>query len=233
MKKSIKIGDNKFQSKKSALEYYKNILNSYEFEEELNKSDINDVLNLLELHPNPKEKIGKGIKTIKVGRAHYNTKSFELVRFDGTTTFLSYTKRINSPKSKFAKFSKVCRSSIQDDLRQVKQAYFDKYSEKGKVKCQETGEYLTWDELSIDHRQPNTFSVIVDRFIELNNVDVKSVKYIQVSGGPDVFADKSLKENFVQYHKEKANLRIVNKKLNLKRSHQARIKRQDKDLRIE
>jgi hypothetical protein len=48
----------------------------------------------------------------------------------------------------------------------------------------------------------------------------------------DEIADDELKEKFRQYHKDKANLRIVKKNLNLGRSYQARVNRQNKDLRI-
>ncbi len=232
-RKLIKIGEIEFPFKKSALEYYKKILNSYDFGEELNSHDTVDVLNLLELHPRIKEKTGVGIEKVRIGKAKFNTKSFELVRFDGSTTLFSYTKRINSPKSDFTKFTEACREAIQGDLIQVKQRYFDEFSVKGRVKCQETGEPLKWDELNIDHRQPNTFSVIVDRFIELNNLDLKNIKYIPISGGHNEIADENLKADFIQYHKEKANLRIISKRLNMGRSYQARIKRQNKDLRIE
>jgi len=46
------------------------------------------------------------------------------------------------------------------------------------VKCQESGELLSWKELVIDHRQLNTFSVIVDRFIEVfkNNISAVHLK---------------------------------------------------------
>jgi hypothetical protein len=114
----------------------------------------------------------------------------------------------------------------------VKLSYFDKYSKKGKVKCQETGELLKYEELNVDHRQPNTFSVIVDRFVELKNIDLKNIEYLTIDGGPNELADKKLKEDFRQYHKDKANLRIVKKTLNLGRSFQARVNRQKKDLTI-
>lgn len=38
------------------------------------------------------------------------------------------------------------------------------------MKCQETGKLLKWEQLNVDHRQPNTFSIIVDRFVELRNI---------------------------------------------------------------
>jgi len=90
-----------------------------------------------------------------------------------------------------------------------------------------------WVELNIDHRQPNTFSVIVDRFIELHRIDLSYVEYIETIDNVYEFKDYNLSEKFRKYHKEKSNLRLVRKEKNLGRSHQARIKRQKKDLVIE
>lgn len=232
MRKSVKIGGNEFATKKDALTHYKTILNAYEFKEELNTSDFNDIMDLLETHPRVKEKIGVGIDKVRVAKVKYNTKSFELVRTDGSTEFFSYTKRINAPKTSFTKFREVCRQAIQDDLRSVKLEYFEMHSKKGMVKCQESNELAKYGELNVDHRQPNTFSVIVDRFIELNSLDIEKIEYIQVDGGPNELKDKILKQEFRKYHQDKANLRIVKKGLNLVRSFQARVNRQKKDLKI-
>lgn len=232
MRKSFEIGDKLYVSKKDALTHYKRILNSYDFGEILNNEDYLDVIELLETHPKVKEKIGVGIDFIRIAKVKYSTKSFELVRFDNSTEYFSYTKRINSPKTEFTKFREACRQVIQDDLRNVKQSYFDKYSKKGQVKCQESGDLLKWEDLSVDHRQPNTFSVIIDRFIELNNINLNNVKYIQIGGDMDEIEDEELKEKFRKYHSDKANLRIIKKELNIGRSFQARIIRQKKDLII-
>jgi hypothetical protein len=232
LRKAIEIGEKEFASKKEALNYYKAILNSYDFDETLKPNDFYDILDLLVTHPNVIEKIGVGIDKVRVAKLKYDTKSFELVRIDGSTEYFSYTKRINSPKTDFSRFREACRQAIQEDLRNVKISYFDKYSKNGKVKCQETGELLKYEELNVDHRQPNTFSVIVDRFVELRNIDLKNIEYITIDGGPNELADKKLKEDFRQYHKDKANLRIVKKTLNLGRSYQARVNRQKKDLQI-
>ena len=220
-------------TKKAALNHYKSILNSYDFGQSLNDSDFKEILELLETHPRKKEKKGVGIKQIKVAKLKYNTKAFELVRLDDSTEFFSYTKRINSPRTNSTKFGKACRKAIQEDLRSVKQAYFDKHSKNGKVKCQETKELLSWEQLNIDHRQPNTFSVIVDRFIELNKINVEDVEYVEIDGEENELADLELKQKFIEYHREKANLRIIKKDINLGRSYQARIRRQKKDLTID
>jgi len=228
----MQIGDKSYATKKDALNHYKTILNSYDFGETISSQNFSDLLDLLETHPEVTEKVGVGIESIRVAKLKYNTKAFELVRFDGSTEFFSYTKRINAPKNDFTKFREACRQVIQEDLRKVKLEYFEKYSKKGQVKCQETGSLSKYEELNVDHRQPNTFSVIVDRFIELNNIDIQRIEYIPVDGGPNELADEELKTKFKQYHKDKANLRIVKKDLNFGRSFQARVKRQKKDLTI-
>ena len=55
MRKSIEIGDKRFKSKKDALVYFKNILNSYNFGESLNLKDFNEVYELLKKHQRGKE----------------------------------------------------------------------------------------------------------------------------------------------------------------------------------
>ena len=145
----------------------------------------------------------------------------------------SYTKCINGSQSNNTKFSRTCREVIQKDLRDVKQKYFSQNSNKGQVKCQETGELCFWEELVIDHRQPNTFSVIVDRFIEVNRIDIAKIEYIEKIDAVYEFKDSEIANKFREYHKSKANLRIVKKGKNSGRSYQARVKRQKKDLKIE
>ena len=51
-RKSIEIGENIFNTKKEALEFYKQILNSYKSGDELSDEDFELVFNLLKVHPN-------------------------------------------------------------------------------------------------------------------------------------------------------------------------------------
>jgi hypothetical protein len=233
MKKPIIIGDRTFEHKKGALFYYSRILNSYEYGEVLSVSDFTDVMILLRLHEKYEEKIGVGVREIRVDQVRYKTKCFKLIRIDSTHDVFSYTKCINGRHSPSVKFIRTCRDLIQDDLRLVKETYFKAKSKKGKVKCQETGEWCLWEELNIDHRQPNTFSVIVDRFIELNGIDVHKVNYIEIMDAVYAFEDDSLSQSFRDYHHAKANLRLVKKSRNLGRSHQGRLGRQRKDLTVD
>lgn len=233
MKKWEQIGPFKFKYKKDVTAHYKKILNSYDFKEPLNEEDFNDVLNLLKIHPNAQEKIGPGIKKVIVDETRYKTKCFNAIRVDSSCEIFSYIKCINGSLSSLTKFSKTCRDVISEDLRLLKISFFKDNSKKGRVKCQETGELSLWEELNVDHRQPNTFSVIVDRFIELYGINLSVVEYVEIIDNVYSFKDNDLANKFRQYHKEKANLRLVRKDKNLGRSYLARNRRQKKDLKIE
>ncbi len=173
------------------------------------------------------------IVDIKVSKVQFNTKCFEVFYSDLTSQYISYILLVNQPKyNPHGTFSIACRSIIQSDLIQVKQSYFKTNAVNGFVKCQETGQLSKWDDLAVDHRQPNTFSVIVDRFKEVFKIDVASIDYQVNELNVMLFKDETLINNFKNYHKEKANLRIVKKENNLSRTGMARIKRTSKDLQI-
>lgn len=233
MKKQIQIGHLAFDTKKDALAHFKKILNSYDYGQILNDLDYRDVEELIKTHKRAEEKIGVGIKEIRVEKITYNTRCFQFIRNDLSVEFFSYIKCITGSTPPFTKFSKACRDAVKDDIRNVKQQYFNKFSKKSRVKCQETGELCLWSELTVDHRQPNTFSVIVDRFIEVNKLNVSSIEYVDNDTFGSRFKDDDLTEKFRNYHRDKANLRIVISNKNQGRAHQARINRQKKDLKIE
>lgn len=232
MRAPIIIGELEFNSKKDALLYFKIILNSYVFKQKLNQKDFVDVCQLIGIHENATDKKSIGIKEIVIEEVRYKTKCFKIVRTDSTTEIFSYTKCINGSFSQMTKFSRTCRDIVCEDLRLVKLQYFKDNSVNGKVKCQETGELCTWEELNVDHRQPNTFSVIIDRFVEVNHLSIDKIEYDEIMDSVYTFKDGTLSEKFKKYHKEKANLRLVKKDKNLRRSHQGRICRQKKDLTI-
>lgn len=259
MRKQILIGNNVFSTKKQALSYYKAILNSYNFGESLSDKDYSEIFDLIKydesfdeeecedfenvLNEEVQEKIEEEpeneeqedifIEDIKVSKVQFNSKCFEIFLSDASSYYISYLMIIGRPTINFDQiFNRACRSAIQKDMRAVKQEYFDKYSIKGHVKCQETEKLSKWEDLAIDHRQPNTFSVIVDRFKEVNRIDTLEVDYITDESNNLIFKDENLAENFRNYHKEKSNLRIVRNEINLSRTGMARLKRSSKDLTI-
>lgn len=236
----LQIGTKTYPSKNKAIEYYKSILNSYDFGESLCLEHFNDLIDLINYakrltHLSETEiiKTKKTIAHIRVVKYLYNTKCFELVSHKQETLIISYRQLINQNKtSRRSVFNSVCRNLIQSDLTKLKQDYFKKFAVNSKAKCQETNEMHFWDNLVVDHRQPNTFSVIVDRFIEVNQLEVDKIEFLHQENRLPTFADENLNKKFIQYHKDKAQLRIVRKDLNLSRTGMARIKTMKKDLKI-
>ena len=85
----LKIGEREFKFKKDALNYYKEILNSYDFDELLNDDHYNDIIDLLNYditfsdnHPEVAERENEEetdnddyvIENIRIGRVQFNTK---------------------------------------------------------------------------------------------------------------------------------------------------------------
>lgn len=261
MRKPFKVGEKEFKYKKDALAHYRTILNSYDFGQSLKDNDFDDLIDLLNHSYHnyliETENSGKGIienkediekvpkiendnseeevniVDIKVSKVQFSTKCFEIFYSDDTSQHISYILILkNKSRSPENMFNIACRNSIIEDVRLVKQKYFDDNSVKGQVKCQETGQLSKWTELVIDHRQPMTFSVILDRFKEVQHIDLEPIKYISNEQNHIVFEDETLSSKFRDYHKEKAVLRIVRKDCNSGRASMARIKDTAKDLKI-
>jgi hypothetical protein len=260
MRRSFKIGQKEYKFKKDAIAHYRTILNSYNFGQSLSEIDFYELIDLLvygnlniaddiELsEENSVDEVQNDIEIIdnketnenelliediKVSKVQFNTKCFEVFYNDKTSEFISYLMIINNTNYTPEKlFYSACRNSIHNDILSVKRNYFEKNSIQGHVKCQETGILSTWSELVVDHRQPNTFSVIVDRFKEVKSINLDTIEYTSNDQNHIIFQDYNLIENFKQYHKEKASLRIVRKEWNSSRTGMARIKRTTKDLTI-
>jgi hypothetical protein len=179
MNTPIIIRNKVFKFKKNALLYFKEMLNRYDFGDCLTLEDKLDVISLVEENGERLEKTKQGVRDIEILKVQYGNKCFMLVFKNNTNKIFSYVHCINGKLNPRSKFTAVCRNAIQSDLQNIKQQYFDVHSKKGKVKCQETGHLSSWTELNVDHRQPNTFSIIVDRFIELHAIDVEKVTYIK------------------------------------------------------
>lgn len=260
MRKPFKIGQKEYKFKKDAITHYRTILNSYDFGQSLNDSDFEDLIDLLDydylnylaelettdesneeekdkevesLVSNEKNETEILIEDIKIAKVQFSTKCFEIFYSDKTSAYISYLMIINNTKYTPEKlFYVACRNSIHDDIKKVKQEYFDKNSTKGQVKCQETGILSKWTELAIDHRQPNTFSVIVDRFKEVKRVELDLIEYTSNDQNHIIFKDDTWTGQFRSYHMEKASLRIVRTECNSSRTGLARLKRTSKDLTI-
>jgi hypothetical protein len=67
-KKPVLVGELQFSSKGEARTYFSEILNKHPVGSGLSDSDFDDVMSLLLCHPKAGEKIGSGVKSIKLIR---------------------------------------------------------------------------------------------------------------------------------------------------------------------
>lgn len=228
--KTVQIGNHEWKYQKDALLFYKEILNAYKIDDSLIGEDFDEIFNLIKNHPNAVSKIGCGIESIFIAGDGYDKQCFHIKRTDGNTENFSYIKAVVGEASSFTIFSKACRKAVEPDMIKAKEKAF---GNNATIKCQETRQDLTPEQAHIDHRPPNTFSVIVDRFREVENISLDSVEYVSVGQYGRVFADDHLSNSFIEYHKKMAKLRIVSKDLNLRRSYLGRVNTQKKDILIE
>ena len=178
-KKPIEIGVRFWEFQKDALKHYQDILSSYEIDDELIGEDFNEIFDLIKNHPSAEEKIGNGVASIVVKGDAYGSKCFHIIRKDGSQDNFSYRKAVVGEARPFTKFCQACRKAVEQDISNLKTKYFLDENDfpKNQAKCQETGIEITRENSHVDHRHPNTFSVIVDRFIEIEHIDLNSVSY--------------------------------------------------------
>lgn len=225
---SITIGDMIFNSKSQAIDFYKNILNSYsaENEEELNSEDFKSVLalyqkNVTETEENSLEKIDKII--VAYHPDYKSTKCFHFVRGDFLYVF-SYRLSIKGALTDKEQFSRACRYAVKEHLRSFKMQHF----RNKPVKCAVTNEIVEWEECQIDHKAPLTFSVIVKSFIVANNIILEDVEY-NFDNLVVRFASEELANKFCEFHSKMAVLRILSTGSNSRLSASARITPTKKD----
>lgn len=218
MSKKYDVCGMKFGSKKELVEYVRsNILyGQYAYGEDLAEEHFKFMLSLLCLHPCGDQKIGVGVKKIWIQPTSLigSNCCFWLERLDGTRTDFSFLK-CTSPLSQSLKFRRACRFAVRHFIIDFKDKYFDGCVEP---KCPVLGTIMTYDNCHVDHTPPYTFERIVCEFIDLREIKVEDV---YLFGDQDEcvgyeFFDKYLEEDWIKFHNEKARLRVISEKANLK-----------------
>ncbi len=224
-KKPVLIGELYFGAKGEAKTHFTEILNKYPLGTELHSNEFDDVMALLLCHPRANEKIGLGIRAIKIDRGLYSSnRCFHIVRVDNSVEDFSIGKCIDGEHSSFYKFCIACRRTVEAELRAKKATYFEKQGDKdGRVICPITKEKIVFAEAHIDHREPFTFSAIVHFFIRANNINITNVDYVVEGKYGNEFKDNELAKKFKIWHHENAKLRIVKGQANLAKSYLGRV----------
>lgn len=230
-----KIGKKEFNTKAEIKDFYQPILKKNKVGSKLSKSKFEQVLELLKFHTEADEKIGVGIKYITTER-HFDILTgfmardahFHIYRKDGTDVDFSYNNCINNIGSGYkGKESE----SIMKSLRIAVKYYIDEFRNKcfGKkryLKCEVLGVNFSKRTCHIDHKAPHTFSELVVGFLKQNNIKLSDLKTKKVNNFVHIIADDNLREAWVKYHNDNANLRAIHMTANMSQ----RYKRFPKDM---
>ena len=168
-KREIKIGEREFKTKKSAIEFYRTILNKYDANMSLDDCDFTSVFDLFNYNPsenNQTEEIESFAEEqddvlyiddimVDLHPSYKKTKCFYIIS-DEEKWLFSYLLAINGNLSDEKKFTIACRNAIKKTLHKFKEQLF-----KNKpVKCAITKKTLEWDNSHIDPSGSDTFTEI-------------------------------------------------------------------------
>jgi len=108
--------------------------------------------------------------------------------------------------------------AVAEDINAAKARHFKSQGNaEGKVTCEITGQPFAIYESHVDHMKPMTFQVIVTTFVEAKNIDI----HADVLSAPadaqfsTTFIDEELRNEFREYHRSVARLRIISAQKNL------------------
>ena len=240
MAKPIDLGHVDFKTQTAALGHFKDMLNRYALGEEISPKDHDDLLALIQRHPEAKQKIGCGVQRFVVNMSDKGTRCFWIERTDGSRTDFSYIWAVKGEgPTLYQEFSEACREAVETDLVIGKRNFFEINGDSdGRVKCAVTGELISFDEAHVDHMAPMTFQVIVRTFLAANE-DIEPGYHLMTSPADEQFTttitDSDVRERFRKYHATIAGsgvLRVVKARVNLSQGSKNRIRETSEPVRL-
>ena len=209
-KHPVELPSKTFATKKDALAFFKEMLSRYKDKDKISPEDDHLLFELLQRHPEAKDKIGVGVRNFfRVKSSSFASSCFHLIRHDGSRTDFSYKSCVTKASPTLEQyFYKACRNTITPRLHSAKEALF----ELGNVKCFETGESISFGDSVYRHTSP-LFRELVNDFVKLNKIVISEdmfIKNMDMQYSTD-FSNESLALMFDEFHKAHAQLEIFKK----------------------
>lgn len=211
--KPVRINDKLFPTKAAAQNAIRSILYRYKPGETLNDADTYFMRGVLALHPHAALKIGCGVKSFSVEQYEWNC-GFALTRTDGTKTDWSYVVCLTPPTR-----AKEATNGFRTEIReQIKDFRCDFFRTCLSPTCAITRAPLVNDlSTHVDHDPP--FEDLLASFLSQRSLQLENIE-VNASQDNDLdtrLLDRQLAEEWQQYHRRHATLRVVSKKANLQR----------------
>lgn len=206
---TVTVGGIQFSSKAEAELRIREILGRHSQMQPLAGDDLRFVIAILELHPNRDTIVDCGVRRIVVQhlKDKYDSRRFVVVRTD--SSIRDFTWRVALyPKTARMRVMNACRFAIKDQIREFRARSFSEHEHQV---CVVSGMTISAFDSDVDHIPPRTFQALVETWLRLNRIDAESVALVPVVGyeKPDRWEDLFLEENWKEYHRTHAHLRVV------------------------
>jgi len=208
-RRQITIGPRTFDTKADAERAVRAILIRHEPMQEVRGDDLAFILAILDIHPNREVIVDCGVQRIVVQYLSdkYDSRRFLAIRTDASIRDFTWRHALY-PKTAKDSVMRACRWAIRDEIREFRDKAFAQYPT---LICTVSGRQISPIECDVDHIHPRTFERLVAAWLRANHIEMEDVALIPVAGyqQPDRWEDKFLLENWREYHRTHAHLRVV------------------------
>ena len=204
----IEVGPFLFKTKKELTAYCREVLGHFAPGERIDDENAEFLHCLLQRHRSYPEKIGGGIAHFTVEEnPQWGGKCFWLWRLNGTNSDFSFHECVTQ-SGPWQEVMSALRRQIVCQVLDFKTAWF---STNPEGVCPLTGEFMTRGSCHVDHVAPLTFLNLAIGFMASKKL---TAEQIPISGKGDgqsrlFISDSILANEWEQYHKQNAILRIL------------------------
>lgn len=214
----VTLGPFTFKSKSAAKDALRTIRDAVKDRQPILDDDAVDLLlGVVAAHPQATQKVGVGIAGFFVARSpDYPTRCFYLRRVDGSETDFSWNETM-SPTSPITRLRMACRNATMDQKLEFKDREWP-ITDGGERICPITGKEFTRESAHVDHQPPQTYMKLVDDWLSAEGLSIGDVPIDHIGDlrSVDAFADVRQGEDWSEFHREHAVLRLVSAEGNLR-----------------
>lgn len=226
--KPVELETRSFATQAEATGFFRAMLRRYEPGQKVDDGDADDLLALLQRHPEAAQKIGAGVAGFRVDRAIEGTRCFYVQRKDGTGTDFSFGSCIKGKgPTRFQEVSSAFRREVRSAIHAKRDEIIRRLGDgSGRVPCAATGKLITREEGHMDHLPPMTFQVLVRTFLNARGLDLEAVPITERQDNQHSaqITDPELAKAFRDFHERTAELDFVAAGVNLAQSSRHRIR---------
>lgn len=211
---TCKIGSLLFTSKSEAERYIRDVLEVFRpvgtSTRKIDGSFTKFLEDLLDLHPNKDIVVGSGVKAYYCQRIDRDALRFLIERTDGSAWDFSWRNCL-SPATPARNLNTVLRFEIQPQIDEFRKSI------QFPVKCPVSGVNIHNSTCHIDHAEPNTFAVIVAKWLNTTGYSPDSIEILHKDkyGARSSIKDRGIAQQWKNYHRSNSSLRAVSVKANL------------------